>query len=94
MKGCIRYGHGECYPERDLIHKVSGGVSSQSSLLPFPDTYVRGYQFDYHHPTGDIVSLIDGKTIAINGIEYDLSGVIADEIIKVEWLPSLFYYKD
>lgn len=92
----IKGGCGEdgCIPEMDVISKLSWNMSNVEIQSPIYDTYIRGYQFDYAPDADSIVSLIDAHTIGINGVEYDLSTQIADNITKVEWLPSLFYHED
>lgn len=51
-----------------------------------------GFAFDYHHQTDNIATVVDDKTITINGKSIDLSAYVDSPIVEIKWLRSLFYY--
>ena len=54
----------------------------------------QGIDFVYDSKVGTTAILRDAHTITIKGIEIDTSQWFDEEIIGIEWLPSLFYYDD
>jgi hypothetical protein len=51
-----------------------------------------GYAFAYDSDTGDLATLVNGFTVNINDTAHVL--YLDSDIIKIEWLPSLFYYDE
>jgi len=51
-----------------------------------------GFDFTYDSNQDIIATLKDRHTIRIDGVEIDTSQWFDEEIINIEWLPSLFYY--
>jgi hypothetical protein len=50
-----------------------------------------GNGFDYDNATDLMVVLINESSLAINGQEYDLSDWLDEDIVELQWMPSLFY---